>query len=176
MQLPLQITPDYLNDSIGHLPPGEVIGSDVSFYKKYYRQQIDFLLGDYFQVMEKRLGQLLGQLEQKLENRGDMLAGIEVKAVQRAFSFLASWVLLTGPQKLSVDITADCSVFLTVLYPGKNAYFELFFEAGKEEPVELVFNVYKNKKPVSAYGGKFADALAAFLNQTPIEVPEPAIK
>ncbi len=147
--------------------------SEITVYKPYFRELLDDLLKDYFLETDVRYRKVILRLEKKLADGNDSFKNINSNAVLAYSSFFLSWALLTNPEKISADVTGDSSVFFTVMYPGKNAYFELFFAKGQEEPEEVVYNVYQDKIPVDAYSGKFTDTLKAFFKNAAIHVPVP---
>ena len=66
------------------------------------------------------------------------------------------------PDLLSLRMTRDESVLFQLNYPNRmNGYVELHF--GEPDSIELVFNLYRNKQLVKAYGGTVEQSLGTYL-------------
>ena len=66
-------------------------------------------------------------------------------------------LLTLDPEYITFELTEDCSVFFQSLVNDKNIYLELFFTKDVEEGVEIVTNIYQDRKNIFAYGGSIED-------------------
>ena len=125
-------------------------------------------IAEYFkQYLWKRLLKVAQSFEKKLPSHLAAFEGIDPNIVRTFTLFTTNLCLLTNPDKIGVDMTDEPSVFMTLVYPDKNAYLECFFDPGKTQPVQVNINIYENKKAVFAYSGDFMESLKSFLEHIP---------
>ena len=136
-------------------------------YKEMVRKQLaaDFVWDRIKQHVSERLIRLGEIFWQKQPAHAAAFSGIEMDIVNAYSKCAAEFCLLTFPQKITVDLTDDASVFFTLRYNDQvNAYHELFFEPEAQEPVQHNVNISAHKNLVFAYSGKFDHSIQAFLD------------
>ena len=135
--------------------------SNTLYYNRYaVEQKEDLIRFDAQLQLQRQFDRLMNRLQDEWPAYRDNFVGVTFREVQEVASNLAATLLNTSPEKMSVELTVDATVFFTCMYPDMNAYIEAHFEPG-EEP-EVVINVYEDKKPVYAYGGTLVESLQAF--------------
>ena len=67
---------------------------------------------------------------------------------------------LSNIKRVKLTVTDDHSIFFRVSHFHLNGYLELHF--GDQEPLELVYTLFKNKKPLPAYGGPVEQTLIQY--------------
>ena len=67
--------------------------------------------------------------KKRWEQGQSAFSGISHKEVLKRSGALAVFLLLTNPEKVSVDVTPDGTVFFTAVYLEENAYIEAHFAA-----------------------------------------------
>ena len=87
----------------------------------------------------------------------DMRSEVE-KAVRMVSTFLAR---LTNLRLATVTVTEDSSVFFQARHGNLHGYLEIHF--GDDLPVEMLYNIYRNKAPISAFEGTVEQSLSHYL-------------
>ncbi len=130
------------------------------------RPSTDVIIERLIKHLTERLTKVGEIFEQKLLAHVDDFKGIDLDMVRKATYFVAQFGLLTNPDRFTVDLTDDASVVLTLRYAGnKDAYLELYFEPGIQEPVQHIVLISENKENIFAYNGDFLQSLSAFMNE-----------
>ncbi len=166
----------YLNPSKAHHRGESLAFLNSGLYKDWAKRPSDDIVIERLQkYLTKRLTRLRDIFEQKLQNHLNDFDGIDLDFVRMATVFTAQFSLLTNPERFTVDFTEDASVVLTLRYPNqKDAYLEMYFEPGVQQPVQLVVLVSENKQNVFAYNGSFLESLSAFMKQmSPLDIQVP---
>lgn len=173
---PIKTELSYLNPSKGHHRGEGFAFLNSGLYKDWAKRPSDDIITEHPQkYLTKQLMRLGEIFEQKLKVHKNDFDGIDLNFVRKAAIFSALFCLRTNPEKFTVDFTEDSSVVLTLRYPNqKDAYLEMYFEPGVQQPVQLVVLVSENKQNVFAYNGSFLESLAAFMNyMSPVETQVP---
>lgn len=135
--------------------------SNTLYYNQYaIEQKEDLIRYDTQLQLQRQFDRLMNQLQDEWSTYRDNFSGVTFPEVQEVASNLAATLLHTSPEKMSVELTVDATVFLSCIYSGMNAYVEAHFEP--KEETEVVVNVYEDKKSVFAFGGSLAESLQAF--------------
>ena len=96
------------------------------------------------------------------EIRGNYSASRQVDVDKYTRLLLQLLSRVNSPKFVSVKMTQEESVFFQISYSGGlNGYVELHF--GEPDPIEIVFNLYRDKRPVKAYGGTVEHGLGVYL-------------
>lgn len=135
--------------------------SNTLYYNRYaVEQKEDLIRYDAQLQLQRQFDRLMNRLQDEWSVYSDNFSGVTFREVQEVASNLVATLLHTSPERMSVELTADATVFFTCMYPGMNAYVEGHFEPREE--TEVVVNAYEDKKPVFACGGSLAESLQAF--------------
>ncbi len=135
--------------------------SNTLYYNRYaVEQKEDIIRNDAKLQLQRQFDRLMNRLQDEWPAYRDHFLGVTFQEIQEVASNLATTLRHTSPDKMSVELTADATVFLTCIYPGMNAYVEAHFEPNEE--TEVVVNAYEDKKSVFACGGSLAESLQAF--------------
>lgn len=140
--------------------------SNTAYYRHTADREEDIIRYDTQLQLRRQFDRLMNKLQDEWQTYREHYSGVDFREVQDITSKLAATLVHTSPEKMSVELTADATVFFTCIYPGINAYVEAHFDP--VEATEVVINVYKNKQAVYAYGDTLAESLQAFysfLNQ-----------
>ena len=130
-------------------------------YLKLEGSSGDIARHDFICQFQRRFYQLMFKFMKRWTLEQRIFIDIPEKDVLFTSSLLTAIIVATNPKQVTVDITPDATIFYTVIYPNKNAYFEIHFSAGEE--TELVFNIYRNDVPAHAYGGEFKQSLNQYI-------------
>ena len=134
--------------------------SNTAYYRHTADREEDIIRYDAQLQRRRQFDRLMNWLQDEWRTYKEHFSGVDFREVQDITSKLAATLVHTSPEKMSVELTTDASVFFTCIYPDINAYVEAHFEA--EEETEVVINAYKNKQAVYAYGGTLTASLQAF--------------
>ncbi len=149
--------------------------NSAAFRELNEKQLIYSALTEYINRRRAQTGdKMLLSFVKKMASKMPLFESISINGINKAVTFVTLWVMLTNPEKASIDVTDDQSVVFTIIYPnGEDAYLELFFEAGESEPVQHNLAIYKQGEPVFAFGGSFQQTLVKFLGRygQQIEIP-----
>lgn len=157
-----------LNTSGTHRRVGKVGFLNSALFKELPERPFQDLLAERRRdYLDSRLNRLEEIFKDKIEAHPDYFEGIDIESVKKSTFIVAEKVLqATNPERFTVDFTEDASVILTLIFPkNKNAYLELYFEPGIQEPVQHVVLISENKENVFAYTGSFLESLSAFMNE-----------
>lgn len=139
--------------------------SNTAYYRHTANREEDIIRYD-AQLQRRQFDRLMNRLQDEWRTYREHFSEVDFREVQDITSKLAATLVYTSPERMSVELTADATVFFTCIYPYINAYVEAHFDP--DEQAEVVINAYANKKPVYAYGGTLTESLQAFysfLNQ-----------
>ncbi len=140
---------------------GELFVFNTTEYFQAESFSTDIAHQDILRQFQRRYDQLILLFKKRWEQGQVAFAGISHKDVLKRSGALAVFVLLTNPEKVSVDVTPDATVFFTAVYEEENAYVEAHFAPNEE--TEIVFNIYQNGVPVLAHGGEFDTAVNQYI-------------
>lgn len=115
----------------------------------------------YHATVQRRSTELIVQFQDQWAGKFDDLptdlqAEIE-KYVRLIIVFLTR---LSNIKRVKLTVTDDHSIFFRVNHFHLNGYLELHF--GDDEPLELVYTLFKNKQPLPAYGGPVEETLIQY--------------
>ena len=140
---------------------GELFVFNTTEYLQAGSFSTDIAHQDILRQFQRRYDQLTLLFKKRWEQGQSAFSGISHKEVFKRSVSLAVFILLTNPEKISVDVTPDATVFFTALYAEENAYVEAHF--APDEETEVVFNIYRKGVPVLAHGGEFDPAVNQYI-------------
>ena len=141
---------------------GELFVFNTIEYFQTESFSMDIAHQDVLRQFQRRYDQLMLLFKRRWEQSQAAFSDISHKEVLKRSGSLAVFILLTSPEKVSVDVTSEATVFFTAIYMNVNAYIEAHF--APDEETEIVFNIYQNGGPVLAYGGEFDLAVNQYIH------------
>ncbi len=132
-------------------------------YSELMRHWVDEALVPKDEKLNRRNAELLARFETEwAEARLQFSLSRQQEAEKFSKLMLQLLSRIGAPDFINMTVTQEQSVFFQLTYPeGLKGYVELHLEEPDE--IELVFNLYRNKQVVKAYGGKVEESLAAYL-------------
>lgn len=113
--------------------------------------------------------------QEQLNNYREIYGSLNVYVLQEKMKLSADSLLSCYPEKVSLEVTAEGSLFYTFLKDDFTVYFQHFLVEEFDDSDEAIVSIYKGNEKVLDFGGTLIEVLqnvSISIAQEPLLMPE----